>query len=140
MRQEITRVKTLSPYIKFTKFRLSFLVVISAISGYLFVGGSSIATLCYLSFGGMLVTAASNGVNQILEKNQDALMHRTQSRPLVTGEISITRAVLVSIVCLLVGSALLFSINLKSMILGLSAFVSYALIYTPMKAKSSWSV
>ena len=133
-------MKTLSPYIKFTKFRLSFLVVISAISGYLFVGGSSFTTLCYLSFGGMLVTAASNGVNQILEKNQDALMHRTQSRPLVTGEISKTRAVLVSIVCLLVGSALLFSINLKSMILGLSAFVSYAFIYTPMKAKSSWSV
>ncbi|MFM7388469.1 MAG: UbiA family prenyltransferase, partial [Bacteroidota bacterium] len=81
-------MKPLKPYLLFTKFRLSFFVIISALSGYLFVGGSDAVVLLKLCLGGFLVTAASNGTNQILERKQDALMKRTQNRPLVTQEIT----------------------------------------------------
>jgi heme O synthase-like polyprenyltransferase len=36
----------------------------------------------------MLVTGASNAINQIIEKDIDKLMKRTQNRPLATGRMS----------------------------------------------------
>jgi protoheme IX farnesyltransferase len=133
-------LKTLRPFIQFTKFRLSFLVVISALSGYLLVGGSSYVVVLQLLIGGFLITAASNGVNQLLEMKQDALMNRTKSRPLVTGALSARNGILISIACLISGAVLLCSINSNSLFLGLGAFISYAFIYTPLKGKSSWAV
>ena len=133
-------MKTLRPFIQFTKFRLSFLVIISALSGYLLVGGSSYVVALQLLIGGFLITAASNGVNQLLEMKQDALMNRTKSRPLVTGALSVRNGILISIACLISGAVLLCSINSNSLFLGLGAFISYAFIYTPLKGKSSWAV
>lgn len=93
-----------------------------------------------LLIGGFLITAASNGVNQLLEMKQDALMNRTKSRPLVTGALSVRNGILISIACLISGAVLLCSINSNSLFLGLGAFISYAFIYTPLKGKSSWAV
>lgn len=140
MQAEKIALKRISPFIQFTKFRLSFLVVISALSGYLFVGGGNAAIIVKLLLGGFLITAASNGVNQLLEMKQDALMNRTKNRPLVTGVLSVRNGILISIACLISGAVLLGSINQNSLFLGLSAFISYAFIYTPLKGKSSWAV
>jgi protoheme IX farnesyltransferase len=140
LRAEKTALNTLKSFIQFTKFRLSFLVVISALSGYLFVGGSSWDVIFKLMVGGFLITAASNGVNQLLEMKQDALMNRTKNRPLVTGELSKLSGIVISGLSLIVGSSMLWFINLNSLLLGLSAFISYAFIYTPLKGKTSWSV
>ena len=115
-------------------------MVISALSGYLLVGGSSYVVVLQLLIGGFLITAASNGVNQLLEMKQDALMNRTKSRPLVTGALSVRNGILISIACLISGAVLLCSINSNSLFLGLGAFISYAFIYTPLKGKSSWAV
>lgn len=127
-------------YIKFTKFRLSFLVILSALSGYLFVGGDSWMEVFYLMIGGMLVTAASNGSNQIWERDLDKLMKRTASRPIPQGKMSVNEGIVVVIVSLVVGLILLYQLNLISAILGLSAFISYVFIYTPMKRVSPWAV
>lgn len=127
-------------YMSFTKFRLSALVIISALSGYLFVGGSDSLELTYLLVGGLLVTAASNGSNQIWEREYDILMKRTANRPLPTGEMSIKEAYAVVIVCLIAGTAMLYMINLYSALLGLLAYISYVFMYTPMKRKSPWAV
>lgn len=127
-------------YIKFTKFRLSFLVILSALSGYLFVGGDSWMEVFYLMIGGMLVTAASNGSNQIWERDLDKLMKRTASRPIPQGKMSVNEGIVVVVVSLVVGLILLYQLNLISAILGLSAFISYVFIYTPMKRVSPWAV
>lgn len=137
---KIPGVKALSPYLQFAKLRLSFLVIISALSGYLFSGGSDLEVIVRLCFGGFLVTAAANGVNQILEKRQDGLMARTSKRPLVTGHISTRQAIFLSVIFLSIGGALLLSINTPSFILGIASFLIYAFIYTPLKGVTSWSV
>ena len=124
----------------FTKFRLSFLVVLSALTGYLFAGGSDYLEIALLMVGGSFVTAASNGANQIWERDIDKLMSRTQNRPLPLGIMSLRFAYAIVIVLLIIGSVLLFLINLKCMLLGFSAFISYVFIYTPMKSKSAWAV
>jgi len=120
-------------------------VILSALAGYLFsaclnnveVEGSIIANLL---IGGLLVTAASNGSNQIWERDLDKLMKRTERRPIPQGQMTVTEGYIVVAVCLLVGTYLLYQINLSSAILGLIAYISYVFIYTPMKRISPWAV
>jgi protoheme IX farnesyltransferase len=132
-------------YLVFTKFRLSALVVISALSGYLFVifrDGASVnwQVIFNLMVGGSLVTAASNGANQIWERELDIMMRRTQTRPLPQRRMSLKEAYLIVILCLVLGSWLLYRINFLSAFLGVCAFISYVFIYTPMKRVSPWAV
>ena len=127
-------------YLNFTKFRLSFSVVLSALAGYLFNGGTDWLEIVLLVCGGTLVTAASNGSNQIWERDLDKLMNRTKQRPLPTGAMSLREAYSVVIVSLVAGTAMLWYINLYSALLGLAAYVSYVFMYTPMKRVSPWAV
>lgn len=139
--QHIEKVPSkVKSYLVFTKFRLSALVVISALSGYLFVGGSDWKAILLLLVGGTLVTAASNGSNQIWERELDKKMKRTSKRPLPMGQMSVNEAYTVVILCLLVGSGMLAMLNLSSALLGLGAYVSYVFIYTPLKRKTPWAV
>jgi len=132
--------KQIKMYMDFVKFRLASLVIISALSGYLFVGASDGLEIFYLLFGGFLVTAASNGSNQIWERELDILMNRTGKRPLPLGNMTVNHGLLVVAICLLPGLWMLYQLNLGSMLLGLAAFVSYVFIYTPMKRVSPWAV
>ena len=127
-------------YLVFTKFRLSFLVILSALTGYLFAGGKDLTEIAYLMLGGTLVTGASNGANQIWERNLDKIMNRTNRRPLPTGEMSLREAYIIVILFLLFGTYLLWLINLKSAVLGLLAFLSYVFVYTPLKQVTPWAV
>jgi len=140
MIEKITIGEKIKAYVLFTKLRLSALVILSALSGYLFVGGKSGIDIFYLLVGGLLVTAASNGSNQIWERDFDKLMKRTQIRPLPTGKMSLTEAYIVVVLTLLVGTIMLYQLNYKSAILGLFAYISYVFIYTPMKRISPWAV
>jgi protoheme IX farnesyltransferase len=136
----VIRQSKFKTYLVFTKFRLSALVILSAISGYLFAGGVSTKDLSFLVLGGILVTAASNGANQIWEQNLDKLMNRTSKRPLPQGLMTTNEAYWVVVLSLIVGTGLLYLINLKSALLGVFAFASYVFIYTPMKQKTPWAV
>ena len=132
-----SKIKT---YLVFTKFRLSFLVILSALSGYLFAGGQDWLQITCLMLGGTLVTGASNGANQIWERDLDQIMSRTNNRPLPTGQMRLNEAYMIVISFLLIGTSLLYLINLKSAILGLLAFSSYVFVYTPLKQITPWAV
>lgn len=132
--------QTIKAYLVFTKFRLSFSVILSALSGYLFVGGTDTLEIIELLLGGLLVTAASNGSNQIWERQLDLLMKRTSKRPLPAGSMSVNEGLVVVSVCLVVGTLMLLDINLGSGLLGLTAYVSYVFIYTPLKRITPWAV
>ncbi len=140
MDELIKKPSTLKIYLVFTKFRLSFLVIISALSGYLFAGGNDLKEITLLMLGGTLVTAASNGANQIWERDIDKKMTRTAKRPLPMGWMSQQEAMLICIISLVLGELLLYLINLNSALLGFGAFFIYVFIYTPMKQKTAWAV
>jgi protoheme IX farnesyltransferase len=132
-------------YFVFTKFRLSFSVILSALAGYLFSAFANDvevewSIIANLMIGGMLVTAASNGSNQIWERDLDKLMKRTERRPIPQGLMSVNEGFIVVAFCLLLGTYLLYQINLSSALLGLGAYISYVFIYTPMKRVSPWAV
>lgn len=120
--------------------RLSFLVILSAVAGYLFAGGSFDKQMLYLILGGIFVTGASNGMNQIIERDLDAKMARTMNRPLPTGRMKLNEAYIIVISFIIIGSALMYMINFKALLWSFLSFVLYSFVYTPLKLKTSWAV
>ena len=124
------------------KLRLSFLVVVSCVLSYE-MGSQEwdYNKMGWLILAGFLLTGGSNGVNQVLERQWDALMHRTRTRPLPTNRISSLGAWFVYLTAAGLGIFILFYyLNSSSGILGFSAFLSYAFIYTPLKRVTPWAV
>jgi protoheme IX farnesyltransferase len=138
--QKMTIGKKIQAYIVFTKFRLASSVILSALAGYLFADGTNGLHIFYLLFGGLLVTAASNGSNQIWERDLDKLMKRTERRPIPMELMSLKEAIIVVTLSLIVGTYLLYLINLSSALLGLTAFILYVFVYTPLKRVTPWAV
>ncbi len=142
----------LGDILMFTKMRLASLVVFSAFITYLIAvyfysrnyDPSIIidwTEVCWLSLGGFLVTASSNGFNQIIERDLDKLMVRTCNRPLPTGRMKLGTAWFISLFCGISGTLILyFLLNPLTGILGLASLISYSVIYTPLKQKTPWSV
>ena len=123
------------------KLRLGFFVVLSAVLGwFMAVETMNIRTFLLLTLGGYALTGASNGLNQIIERRIDGLMKRTEDRPLPKGRMSVTQALVWSLIAAAVGLGCLFSLNPLRGWHGVAAIVSYAFIYTPLKAKTSLSV
>jgi protoheme IX farnesyltransferase len=67
-------------------------------------------------------------------------MKRTERRPIPMGLMSVNEALIIIVMCLLIGTYMLYLINLYSALLGFFAFVSYVFIYTPMKRVTPWAV
>jgi protoheme IX farnesyltransferase len=140
MIKTVTKSNKLGIYAVFTKMRLASLVIVSALASYLFAGGGFNLHVLYLLLGGLLTTAASNGANQIWERDLDKLMKRTQNRPIPAGNLSLGEAYWIVIVALFSGIVCLYLINLYCALLGLLAFVSYVFLYTPLKRVTPWAV
>jgi protoheme IX farnesyltransferase len=124
----------------FTKMRLASLVILSAIAGYLFAGGGFDQNLLLLIVGGIFVTGASNGVNQLLERDLDKKMKRTMNRPVAAGRMTVQQGLILVLILIISGTVLLALINFKTALWGFISFLLYSFVYTPMKPKTSWAV
>ncbi|WP_298363874.1 heme o synthase [uncultured Lutibacter sp.] len=124
-----------------TKVGLSLSVVFSSLAGYLLaVEKIELSILALLAIGGYLMVGASNAFNQIIEKDTDALMKRTMNRPLPTGRMHVSTAMVIAISFTIAGLAILYSINPKSALFGAISIFLYTSIYTPLKAVTPLSV
>ena len=125
----------LSDYNQFLKIRLAALVVFSAAMGYLMAATSPFQwkELALLCLGGFLVVGASNGINQIIERNSDKLMTRTNKRPVATGRMKLTESSLLALTTGVLGVYILSHFNSLTAILATFSLLSYAFAYTPLK-------
>ena len=129
-------------FFKLTKFTLSALVVFSAIITFFTVAETynwkQVLAIC---LGGFLVTAAANGFNQIIEKDLDKLMHRTKLRPIPTGNLTVNQAFVICAIFGIIGTIMLWVFtNPLSGIIGFVSIILYALVYTPLKRVTPFSV
>lgn len=140
--ERITFMGKLRDYAAFMKLRLALSVVLSAIAGYLFAAPQvDYLQLGMLVLGGFLVTGASNGLNQVIERKQDAIMKRTMNRPIPQGRMSVAEGIVVATILGLTGIGLLwFFLNPLSGILGFMALFMYVALYTPLKKHTPWAV
>jgi protoheme IX farnesyltransferase len=129
-------------FFKLTKFTLSALVVLSAIITFFTVADTfTWKQVLAISLGGFLVTAAANGFNQIIEKDLDKLMNRTRLRPIPTGNLSTTQAFVFCTIIGLIGTMMLWVFtNPLCGIIGFVSIILYALVYTPLKRVTPFSV
>jgi heme o synthase len=139
----VTITSKLRDYGQFIKLRLASLVVLSAAIGFVVGSHSGIdwTKMWLLILGGFLVTGSSNGFNQIIEKNLDKLMDRTQNRPLPQERMSINESVIIACLTGILGVAILWIfMNPLSGILGLLALILYTVVYTPLKRVTPFAV
>ncbi len=142
MNEEVKKYSRWKDYALFTKVRLSSLVIFSALIGYL-IGADQVDWLSFslLAVGGTCITAASNGMNQILERDLDKLMVRTMDRPLPQERMKVNEAWLLAGLLTLGGTLCLWlGTNLLTTVLSLSALVAYTFVYTPLKRKTPLAV
>jgi len=123
--------------LELTKYRLSLSVIFSSVAGYLIaIDYFSIETFLLLCFGGFFLVGASNGFNQIIERDRDSIMDRTKNRPIPLGKISPRSAFIICLIMILSGIVLLYLINFRTAFFGLLSALIYLFIYTPLKTRT----
>ncbi len=130
-------------YYALVKFNLSFLVVFSAVMSYVLVENLQLEwnLIGWLSLGGFLITASANSLNQIIERDSDALMERTAKRPLASKEMSLIEAQFFAFATAFSGSFILYYFfNSSTALVALLSLASYAWVYTPFKKINSLAV
>jgi protoheme IX farnesyltransferase len=118
------------------------MVLISAGAGFLLgsVGDVDRWALIVASLGIGLVAGGASALNQVFERDIDARMIRTRGRPLPTGKVTTTAAVVFSAATSMLGVGILAAfVNTLTAVLALVALVSYVFVYTPLKRVSSLS-
>jgi protoheme IX farnesyltransferase len=132
----------LGDYWALTKPRLNLLVVATSAAGYYLGGPPSpdLALMAQAVAGTALVAGGAAVLNQVYERDTDALMRRTRMRPLPDGRVTAGDARIFGAVLSIAGLALLAArANWLSALLALATLVTYLVVYTPMKRRSSLS-
>ena len=127
-------------YLALTKPRLNVLVVLTSAAGYYLgsAGSPDLANMAAAVCGTALVAGGAAVLNQVYERDTDALMRRTRTRPLPDGRVGPTEAGVFGLLLGLGGLALLaFESNAVAALLALATLVIYLVVYTPMKRRSS---
>ena len=133
-------------YLQLIKLSLSIMVVFSSVMSFVLTPAfgnyeNKWKWVLLLFAGGMLVTGSANAINQVVEKDTDAIMKRTNNRPVAAGRMSAQEGWAFAI---LTGAAGVFILGnyFNWLAAGLAAFslFLYAFIYTPLKKVSSIAV
>ncbi|MBO9565095.1 MAG: heme o synthase [Niastella sp.] len=126
------------------KFSLSFMVVFSAVISYLLAPNIVVydwAMIIWLFVGGMLVTGSANAVNQVVERDTDAMMKRTAKRPVASGRMTVTEGWAFAIITVLAGLFILaYFFNYLSAVVAAISWFIYAFMYTPLKKVNAIAV
>ncbi|PLX99069.1 MAG: protoheme IX farnesyltransferase [Desulfuromonas sp.] len=127
---------------RLTRSHLSILVAFSALAGYLFhPAGPDWRGAILLSLGVWSLAAGASALNQAQEKEVDARMVRTRTRPLVTGQLTVSSGIVIAALFLGIGLALLAATGeVQVLLLGLFALTWYNLVYTPLKKVTPFAV
>ena len=137
----VTRPRVLD-YIELMKPELTGLSTLTTVCGYYLAssGGFDVARFFHVSIGTLLVGGGAGALNQYVEREYDALMKRTERRPLPAGRLHPLEALLFGIVLTVLGVAqLTVFANALTGFLSALTFATYLFFYTPMKRITPWS-
>lgn len=124
------------------KLRLNLVVVISSVFGFFIVSSTDFSwvDVFTLFVGGFLVTGAANALNQVFEKDYDILMTRTANRPVASGRMKQTEAIIFAGIACIVGISMLSTFNPTTAYLAMISLILYSFVYTPLKRYSTIAV
>jgi protoheme IX farnesyltransferase len=129
-------------FVTLTKPRLNFLVILTTLAAY-YLGSdvrSTITQLVHTLIGTALVAGGAAALNQVWERDTDRLMARTRNRPLPDLRLSPAVALGFGLTLTVVGLAELWTfVNTRAALIALLTTVTYLLLYTPLKVRTSLS-
>jgi len=132
----------LMAFVELTKPRIAIMLVLTSAAGF-YLG--STGAFNYVLFSNAMIGIAllAFGVatlNQYIERDVDKLMDRTAGRPLPSGRLSATEALVFGVLqCVVAEIYLFFLVNPLTAGLGLVVIVGYVFLYTPLKTRTSAS-
>ena len=136
------RPSAAAAYLELTKPRLNFLVVATSAAGYYLgsTGAIDIVSMAEAVAGTALVAGGAAALNQLYQRDTDALMRRTRTRPLPAGRVTPQDARVFGLALSAAGLVLLAArANWLSAGLALATLLTYLAIYTPMKRRTPLS-
>lgn len=126
----------LADYVALTKPELTFLSVITALGGFFFGATDSFSgvLLLHTLVGTGLVGGGAGALNQYMERNFDAMMRRTEHRPLPSGRLSPAQVLIFGVACSILGILqLTLFVNILTGSIAAMTLVTYLFLYTPLK-------
>lgn len=129
-------------YSDLIKARLTTLVLLTTLVGFYigFQGPMNYVLMFHALFGTALLASGAAALNQFLEREYDARMRRTASRPLPSGRLQPVTVMLFGGVCAVAGLIYLaLLVNMLTSVLGGVSLISYLFIYTPLKRVTWWN-
>jgi heme o synthase len=137
---ELVRQDWFSVYADLFKARLTLLVLLTTLVG-LYMGlqrAMDYWLMFHTLLGTALVAAGASALNQLLEREHDGKMRRTQTRPLPTGRLLPSTVLWIGCLSSILGLAqLAWKVNLLTSIIGALSLFMYLFVYTPLK-RVSW--
>lgn len=120
-------------YIALTKPRIIELLLITTVPTMVVAEGGwpSLSLILITLVGGSLAAGGANAINMYIDRDIDALMERTKTRPLVTGLIKPRSALVFAVILEIAAFAILWAgANLLSGLLAISATLFYVFVYS----------
>jgi heme o synthase len=129
-----------SSFVELMKLKMVFHILITTFVGY-WLGSKldlDLPRMWHTLLGTGILAISAFAFNQAIEKEYDKLMARTRERPLPTGRVGKTAALVFGVLCFAGGTAYLWiAVNGLTSALGALTVILYAAVYTPMKRLSS---
>jgi len=128
-------------YLELGKVRITVMVTLSVITGYILHKHTLDLGAILPVIGVFFLAVASSALNHIQERKHDKYMERTADRPLPSGKISLTEAILFVAIIFISGSLMIYlSSGLIPLLLGWGTLFWYNAIYTPLKRVTQFAV
>jgi len=137
---EISSLEKPWAYVVLTKPDVTFLVVITTVAGFYLGSRGPIEwpLLLHTLFGTMLIAGGTAALNQYVERDMDAVMRRTASRPLPTGLLQPREVLTFGLGTVVAGAVwLALAVNLLAALVALATTVLYLGLYTPLKTRTT---
>ena len=130
----------LSDILVLAKVRLNSLVVATAAGGYYMAAPGDVSPLALgvTCLGTALVAGGAAALNQVQERDLDRLMLRTRMRPMPDGRLTVREGTAIGVGLCATGLLVLWlGANALAALVALATLLSYTLIYTPLKRRTS---
>jgi protoheme IX farnesyltransferase len=130
----------LADFVTLAKPRLNLLVVFTTAAGLYLASpdGVALSVLLHTLMGTALIAGGAAALNQVWERDTDALMRRTRTRPIASGRLRPAQGLMFGLVLSTAGLIeLAMGVNLISAGMAALTLGSYVLVYTPLKRRTS---
>jgi protoheme IX farnesyltransferase len=130
---ESSAIATVRDYITLTKPRIISLLLLTTVATMIVADGAfpPLSTLLWTMLGGYLAAGGAGAINHYIDRDRDARMARTATRPLVSGRIEPLHGLAFGITLgTLATVQLAITVNVLSALLALAGLLGYVVIYT----------